>query len=738
MKLIVCEKPSVAQAYAGALGIYKRRDGYLEGKGYLITWCVGHLVELAGPEEYDEKFGKWSLDDLPILPERLSGGWRYHVSPSTGKQFRIVKSLMQRPDVEGIIEATDAGREGELIFRLVYHQCRCRKPFERLWLSSMEDSAIREGFAHLRPSKEYDALYEAALCRERADWIVGINATRLFSCLYQTTLNVGRVMTPALAMVVRRETDIRTFQSETFYRVVLTLDDFTAVSTTMKKEEAELLKEEAVKKCSARVQSITKKEKSEKPPALYDLTTLQREANRIHGYTAKQTLDYAQSLYEKKLITYPRTDSRFLTEDMEDHVNSLMQVFMKIYPDSKALFSDTEVHPERIMDNHKVTDHHAIIPTISVRNTVFEELPAGEKNVLELVICCMMCAVGTPYRYEETVVDLVCADRIFSSKGKVVREYGWKKIKQFFKSICDRDTDSSGAACEKDDRIFPEIDEGDVLPVKNIFIKTGQTRPPQHFTEGTLLLAMEHAGDEWQRAEGYELPEDFRQGMEYRGTDTEPDSETEQEYFNGEQAHRGLGTPATRAGIIEKLVQKGFLERKGNRKARYLIPTDKGNALAAVMPEQIRSASMTADWEQKLLKIEHGDYLPDAFMKEIENMIDELVRTYETVEGADGLMNEKKVIGRCPHCGSEVTERPKSWSCSNRSCRFALWKDNAFFKKIGKQLTEEIAEEMLHTGRVRLNNCKSQRTGRNYSCILNLTAEEDGRSHFEMSFDDKS
>ena len=687
-KLVICEKPSVAQSVGKVLGAVKRCDGYLEGAGFIVSWCVGHLVELAQPEAYGETYAKWRLEDLPILPEK----WRYQVSASTKKQFQILRELMKREDVTSIVEATDAGREGELIFRLVYHQAGCKKPFERLWISSMEDAAIREGFASLRPGTEYDALYEAALCRERADWIVGINATRLFSCKYGPTLNVGRVMTPTLAMVCGREAAIRDFQSEPFYTVQLAPEGFVANGGRMKeKDEAEKIAGECRAAGTAAVKSVERKDKVEKPPALYDLTSLQRDANRQLGFTAKQTLDYTQSLYEKKLVTYPRTDSRYLTEDMAGMLPGLVGMVQKkcgISPEAPA-----PVNAAQVINGKKVTDHHAIIPTKTLESADLAELPAGEKAVLGLIALRLVCAVGDPCRYSETSVVLECAGHEFKARGRTVTDPGWKAY-----------LPTSGDEKDGDDAPpVPELSEAAVLSLAGVELKEGRTTPPKRFTEDTLLQSMEAAGAE-------DMPEDVER--------------------------RGIGTPATRAGIIEKLVQKGFVERKGEKKTKVLVPTDKGSALIAVVPEQIQSPSMTAEWEEKLLGIEKGGYAPDAFMREIEGMVTALVKTYETVKGVKmDMANGNKVIGSCPRCGADVAERAKGWFCSSRECRFVLWKDNAYFKKIGKHLTAGMAEKLVRDGRVRLKDCVSQRTGKTYNADVLLTTEEDGRAKFQMEFD---
>ena len=690
-KLIVTEKPSTSQAIAKAMDITNRRDGYLEGGNYLISWCVGHLVELAPPGSYDPKLVKWSKMDLPILPK----SWQYLVSPGTQKQFEVLRSLMARPDVNQIICATDAGREGELIFRLVYHKCGCTKPFTRLWISSMEDAAIREGFAHLKSSTEYDALYKAALCRERADWLVGINATRLFSCLYGQPLNVGRVMTPTLAMTVSREAAIDAFRPEPFYTVLLKMEDCMASSERFKdKSQAAALLAECRKSNRAVLQKTERKEKTEHPPALYDLTSLQRDANRLLGYSAQQTLDYAQALYEKKLVTYPRTDSRYLTEDMEPGLPDLVRQTAFHF----GVTGEIPIHAKQVINSKKVSDHHAILPTRSMANADLSSLPAGEAHVLRLVTARLLAAVGEPYRYAETTVQMECAGTVFTAKGKTVLAEGWKAVERAV----------LGDTAEKDKEkleILPEVQGQETLPVLDAQLKEGKTSPPKHFTEDTLLSAMETAGKE-------NMPE--------------------------EAEHRGIGTPATRAGIIEKLVKKGFLTREGSGKTKNLIPTEKGRALIAVMPEEIQSPAMTADWEQKLLQIEQGELDPETFMNEIEQMVASLVETSEAVKGASMLMkNNGKIVGICPHCGAEVAEREKGWFCTNRECRFVIWKDNAFFKRLGKHITGQLVDKLLRNGRARLKDCKSQRTGKTYNASVLMTTGTDGRPQFSLEFENE-
>lgn len=676
-------------SYAKVLGVHGRQDGYLEGSGYLISWCVGHLVELAPPSAYGEQYVKWNIADLPILPEE----WQYLVSASTKKQFSVLKKLLHRADVETVVNSCDAGREGEPIFRLVYEQAGCRKPVSRLWLSSMEDNAIREGFANLKPSKEYDALYQAALCRERADWMVGINCSRLFSCLYGRPLAVGRVMTPTLAMTVEREAAIAAFVPEKFYTVALELTSgFVALSRRIsEKADAEKLLAECRKEMVSTIQKITRKEKSENPPPLYDLTTLQRDANRLLGYSAHQTLKYAQSLYEKKLTTYPRTDSCYIADEDEEMLEELaeeMEHFLGITPED---MDDAAPRTRRTVNREKVTDHHAILPTRSMLQTDLDALPKGERNILKLIIARTLMAVSKPFRYLETLLTTECAGEEFTAKGKEILEEGWKAVeRKVLADILNR---------KKEFTALPPVEESE-CGILHAELKEGQTSPPKHYTEDTLLHSMETASAE-------SMPEDAER--------------------------QGIGTPATRAATIEKLVQKGFLERKGDKKTKVLLPTDKGKALITVMPEEIQSADMTADWETKLLRVERGEMEPETFMTEINDMISSLVNTTEAVKGASALM-KNKVIGICPNCGKSVVEREKGYFCENRECRFVLWKDNAFFKRLGKRMDAHVADKLLRDGRVRLKDCRSAK-GKTYNATVLLTTEADGRSKFSLEFE---
>ena len=711
-RLVIAEKPSVAQSIAKGIGADRKKDGYLEGNGYLVSWCFGHLVELCEPQDYDEKYERWRKEDLPIVPDPF----RYRVSEDTKKQFRKLKELMERDDVDGLIEATDAGREGELIFRLVYQEAHCRKPFERLWISSMEDGAIREGFRNLKPSSAYDALYEAALCRERADWLVGINATRLFSTLYRQTLNVGRVMTPTLAMLAGREEEIMQFKPEPVYTLQITAGAVMADGEKIKdrqeaKKRLAILKETEV----ATVSKMDEVQKEDRPPLLYDLTTLQRDANQMYGFTAQQTLDLAQSLYEKKLATYPRTDSRYLTDEMDDSTKRLACLMKEKWGYTKIVPLNTG----RVLDSKKVSDHHAILPTENVYDVTFSELPEGEQKILSLLAARLLSALGNPCRYTEYHLEFTAANQTFRASAKTVTDLGWKDVESWILGKREEEKDDpenpdedKTASGDESNKILEALSadpdyfaEGRQMKIVDAAIHEGMTKPKPRYTESTLLSAMERAGAK-------ETPD--------------------------EAERKGLGTPATRAGIIEKLVRIGFVERSGSRKTKYLVPTHKGISLVTVMPEEIRSPLLTADWEQKLLKVERKELAPEAFMKDIETMISTLVDTYEAVQDAEVMKKESaEKIGTCPACGSAVVERKKGYFCSNRECRFALWKENRYFDAIGKKMTRQIAESLLTSGKVNLTKCRSRKSGSTYDATLLMTTGDDGSVTFRMEFPDR-
>lgn len=689
MNLVIAEKPSVAMNIATVIGANSKKDGYMEGGGYLVSWCVGHLIELAAADVYDEKYAKWSYNDLPILPTR----WQYAVSKGKEKQLKILRNLMHRSDVDTVVCATDAGREGELIFRLVYEHSKCKKPIKRLWISSMEESAITEGFQKLKSGSDYELLYQSALCRSQADWIVGINATRLFSVLYGQTLNVGRVMSPTLAMLVEREANISAFKPESFYTVQLDCGILTLSGEKLKnKTEAETL----CKACdgqSITIEKVDSKEKTEKPPKLYDLTTLQREANRQLGFTAQQTLDYAQSLYEKKLITYPRTDSRYLTQDMQSSTPAVAKAAAGIFTwgDSFPL----SVHTAQVTDNSKVSDHHAIIPTMSVQTCDISALPFGEREVLQLIALRLICAAGDSNRYAETTITAYCNGAVFTAKGRTVLEDGFKAAEKLYFSSRKENPQ------EDKNKALPSIDQGEVFSAKAV-LKEGKTTPPKHFTEDTLLSAMETAGAE-------DMPEDAER--------------------------KGLGTPATRAGILEKLIKTELAERKGDKKTKYLIPTQKGVSLITVLPEAIQSPQLTAEWEERLKLVERGELSPDEFMQGISGMTESLTKTYEVIKGADILFPpDREVIGICPRCGGHVTENKKGFTCDNRACGFALWKENKFFTSKKKSLTKAVATELLKNGRVKLTGCYSEKSGKTYDAVIILDDTGGKYVNFTMEF----
>ena len=676
-KLVIAEKPSVAQSIAAVLGATKRNDGYLSGNGYLVSWCFGHLAELAGADVYDEKYAKWRYDDLPILP----ASWRFTLKADKAKQFELLRDLMRREDVTEVINACDAGREGELIFRTVYYMAGCTKTMKRLWISSMEDEAIRKGFADLRPGREYDGLHQSALCRARADWLVGINATRLFSVMYHRTLNVGRVVSPTLALLVQREAEINAFQPESFYTVHLDFNGFSAAGERMKEQaEAERLAGDCNSKTAA-VTSVVQTKKTEKAPALYDLTTLQRDANRLLGYTAQQTLDYLQSLYEKKLCTYPRTDSRYLTDDMEGGVNALALCCAGICGTEPP----AAVCSGQVCSSKKVSDHHAVVPTMAAGETDLEALPAGEREILRLVSRQVLMAVSAPFVYLETEARLDCGGNAFAAKGKTVIQPGWKAY----------------ADAELTDKALPELSEGQSLPVSSCAVKEGRTTPPKHFTEDTLLSAMETAGKE-------DMPEDAER--------------------------RGLGTPATRAAVIEKLVATGFAERKKAKKSVRLVPTEAGVSLITVLPEQLQSPLLTAEWEHRLKEIECGELGADEFLAGICDMVAALVRDAAPVDGAEVLFpSGRPVVGKCPRCGAEVTESKNGYFCERRSCKFGLWRDNRFLAAKKISLTKKMASSLLTQGRAYASGIYSEKTGKTYDAFIVL--EDDGaRSSYKLDF----
>ena len=685
---MVAEKPSVAQTIGKVLGATSRKDGYLEGEAYLVSWCVGHLVGLADASVYDQRYAKWRYDDLPIIPEE----WLYEVPKDKMQQFKVLSALMKDKRVTELVCATDAGREGELIFRLVYQKAGCRKPFKRLWISSLEDSAIRDGFRHLRDSSEFDRLYEAALSRSKADWIVGINGTRLFSTLYHKKLVVGRVQTPTLAMLVERNGKITSFRKEKYFNVHIQKDGLKASLEKIKTEDEAKRIAGACDKKQASVSSLKKERKTVNPPKLYDLTTLQREANRYFSFTAQQTLDLVQSLYEKKLLTYPRTDSQFITDDMEGTVRQVISILCRKLP----LFDGVAYTPDidRISNNAKVTDHHAILPTAQVETLDIAELPESEQKILRLVATRLICATGEKHIYDETTLTVSCEGSLFTAKGKTVVQDGWKGIEQRFKATL------KNKEKEEPEAVLPEVTEGDILQNVVSSVSEHFTSPPKAFTEDTLLSAMESAGNE---------------------------------AFDDETEKKGLGTPATRAGIIEKLVKGGFAERKG----KSLIPTKDGLNLVCVLPEQITSPAMTAEWENTLMQIERGNADADAFLSGIAAMTSELVKAYPFLSDAEASRFDtaRETVGKCPRCGSPVYVGKGNFYCSNRECSFCLWEDNKFFSSKKKKLTKKIAKELLDKGWGRVTGLYTPKKPQLYDAVIRLDDTGGKYVSFKMEFD---
>ena len=692
MKLVIAEKPSVAQSLAAVIGATTRKDGYLEGNGWLVSWCLGHLAGLADAATYNPDYAKWRYDDLPILPE----SWRFTIAKDKRDQFDVLRTLLRREDVTEVVNACDAGREGELIFRTVYYMAGCTKPMKRLWISSMEDSAIREGFANLRPGADYDGLHQAALCRAKADWLVGINATRLFSVLYHRTLNIGRVMSPTLALIVQREAEIDTFKPVPFYTVTLELPGFTVSGERMAdKAAAEQLKT-ACQGATATVKKVERKDKSEKPPVPYDLTTLQRDANRLLGFTAQQTLDYLQNLYEKKLCTYPRTDSRYLTSDMAASLPELVRLTAGALPFAAGM--ETSCNVAQVINDKKVTDHHAVIPTRNLHGADLSGLPVGEKAVLELVALRLLCAVAQSYTFAETAVVVECAGAEFTAKGRTVKNHGWRALDAAYRAgLKNAEPDK-----KTEDKALPELSEGQTLSLSGATVKEGKTTPPKRFTEDTLLSAMETAGKD-------DMPEDAER--------------------------KGLGTPATRAGILEKLVSTGFLERKKSKKTVQLLPSHDAVSLITVLPEQLQSPLLTAEWEYRLGEIERGELAPEDFMVGISAMLQELVRTYQVIKGTEYLFTPPRVVvGKCPRCGGEVAEMQKGFFCQTESCKFAIWKNNKWWELKRKQPTKAIVTALLKDGRAHVTGLYSEKTDKTYDATVML--EDDGKyANFKLAFD---
>ncbi len=678
MRLVIAEKPSVARSIAEVLGATEKKNGYLEGNGYLVSWCVGHLIELVNADTYKAEWKKWSYETLPILPVE----WQHTVKEDTEDQYEVLSNLMNQSNVSEVVCATDAGREGELIFRLVYNYAGCTKPIKRLWISSMEEKAIAEGFENLRDGAEYESLYESALCRSKADCLVGINATRLFTVLYRHRLSVGRVQTPTLAMLVEREQKISAFKKEAYYMAHILCGDIDAASARINdKTKAELVARDC-KNHQASVISVEQEEKNINPPKLYDLTTLQREANRLFGYTAQQTLDYTQSLYEKKLVTYPRTDSQFLTEDMEQTAGEIISAIIEVLPFAQGISYKPDI--QRVMNSKKVSDHHAIIPTIEITKANLSQLPKTEGNILSLVANKLICATAEKHTFETVKAFLECEGEAFSATGKSIRINGWKDYEEQFRRSMKIGNEKSA---EKQEKPLPQLSQGMTFEQVDTKVTEHFTSPPKHFTEDTLLSAMETAGSE---------------------------------DMNEEVERKGLGTPATRAAIIEKLVGKGFVERKD----KQMIPTDNGVKLITVLPEVVKSPKLTSEWENELTLVAKGETPPESFMEGIEQMVSDLVSTYHEVDEEHKAMfsSDREVIGKCPKCGGNIYESKVNFYCENRECNFSLFKNNKYFASMRKEITKSVAEGLLKNGRAKVTGLYSEKKDKTFSAIIVLDA----------------
>ena len=691
--LVIAEKPSVAQSYAKNLSAYKREDGYLEGESCIVSWCLGHLAEYAQPEEYDPKYEKWQFDDLPILPEV----WKLKVSKDKKKQFDVLKGLMNRSDVEYLVNGCDAGREGELIFQRVYNLAGCRKPVKRLWISSMEDAAIQKGFQTMKSEEEYKNLCMAAVCRAQADWLIGMNGTRAYTTRYFKRLVVGRVQTPTLAMLAERQERIEHFQKEAFYKVALTDGKLTVVSENIANEEAADLLAALCNGSTAVVTQMKKEDKKAFPPRLYDLTSLQREANRYFGYTAKRTLDMLQELYEEKLVTYPRTDSQFVTEDMKDSVEELVGKMPVLLP--FVDYGQLGHGIKRVINNTKVSDHHAILPTKEAVEKGIADLPADKKNLMMLICQQLVQATGEEYLYEQTDITVKCQEHDFKARGKIPVQMGFKEVEKAFKHLYVKAEPVEGK--EKETSIPAGYEEGmRLFPVK-ADKTTHYTSPPKPFNEDTLLAAMETAGNK------------------------EFDSETEK---------KGLGTPATRASIIEKLVSSGYAQRKG----KQILPSTEGKELVKVMPEYLKSAVMTAEWENQLLMMEKGQITDTQFMGEVTSLVRKILEVCREIpeEERRRFQTEREVIGKCPVCGCDVFEGKQNFYCSNRQCDFALWKENRFLGSMEKNLDKKMARELLDKACTHVKGLYSKKKDMKFDADLLLTLE-DGKPRFHLEFPKK-
>ena len=694
MYLVIAEKPSVSRAIAEVIGAQEREEGFLKGADCIVSWCFGHLAEYVSPDAYDEKFSQWRYEDLPIIPK----DWKVAVSGDKKDQFYILKRLLNSPEVEYVVNACDAGREGELIFKHVYDLSGSKKPMKRLWISSLEDSAIQEGMQHLKSGEEYRHLAEAAVCRSQADWLVGMNATRAYTTKYFKKLTVGRVQTPTLAMLVERAGQISNFKKQKYFNVELDCDGIQAVMQKIfDPNEAEQLRKQC-QGSEAVVTAVKETEKKVKSPKLYDLTTLQREANRIYGMTAKQTLDTAQSLYEQKLITYPRTDSQYLTEDMEQTARNVVHQIHEKYQLTGPFEQPEQPDVKKVMNNSKVTDHHAIIPTVELASCNLDELKSWEEKILFLIAVHTVMAMSKDHIYLETEVEVECQGECFKAKGKGVLQNGWKIYENCFKN---QDRLAIPDPAQEMKEQMPKVAEGQKFYAVTAEKTEHYTSPPKPYSEDTLLAAMETAGNK-------EFEEDTEK--------------------------KGLGTPATRAGIIEKLIHSQYAIRKG----KQILPTDDGKILIEILPDFLKSASMTAEWENQLLLMEHGEIVPEQFMSDITKMLTMMLnRCDEISDDETRRFQTKESIGTCPVCGSLVYESKRNFYCSNHDCHFALWKENRYLQSMEKKLDKNMAAELLKNGSVHVKDLYSKKKDLYFEADLHMEADETGRLNFSLSFPKK-
>lgn len=670
--LVIAEKPNVSRAIAKVIGAYRQEDGYLEGGDCVVSWCLGHLAEYAAPEHYDERYENWRFEDLPILPVE----WKLLVHNTKKPQFNVLRKLLRSKKFDYVVNACDAGREGEAIFRRVYALAGSKLPIKRLWISSMEDAAIQQGFENLKDGAAYNNLFAASECRAKADWLIGMNGTRAFTKKYGRKQTIGRVQTPTLAMLTERQAKIQNFVKEPYYKVELSGAGVVAVSEQMAQEQdADTMQAACDGQCAV-VGSIERKRVEKKPPKLYDLTTLQREANRYYGLTASQTLQAAQELYEEKLVTYPRTDSQFVTEDMRKTVESLV-----------LALDGTAADVSCVIDNSKVTDHHAILPTMQSVKCSKEKLSETKQKILSLIIWKLVQAVQPLFIYEDVLVTVCCQGRNFTAKYKDVLQPGYTaKPVPFVEPEKDKEVP-----------IPKKLEQGMVIPVVRAEKKQGFTSPPKVYTEDTLLSAMETAGNK---------------------------------EFEKDTEKKGLGTPATRAAILEKLVSSGYVQRKG----KQMIPTEDGVAAIRNIPDYLKSASMTAEWENDLLRMERGEIKPHDFMQGIHGLIDKMLADLRQIPTVAAAPNHNKVsVGNCPVCGNPVHESKLSFCCADRSCKFALWKESRYLANMRKTLDKKMAVDLLKKGRTHVKDFYSMKKDKTFAADLVMRVE-DGRAQYSLEF----